>query len=138
MNDVHCYARELAEKRRSVTGQRPTASGSADEQPLPEQSLAAQAHALRVTADLIEHVGIPGLDLTVNPANYDPEISIQVPEDLGTVAERTVLVARLAAAVGGSATRDEGRHPARSWINAHGEIGGHSVKIFAPVSEGQP
>jgi hypothetical protein len=125
------HQRELT-RRDNMTPTGPSSVGKG----LPlDQSLAVQAHALRVTADLIERTGAPGLYLVIHDVDAcSYEISIQVPEYLGTPAERTATVARLAAAVGGTATRDK-RRPGRTtdWIRAAGRIDGHSVRIFTAV-----
>jgi hypothetical protein len=117
----------------------PTAPSSAGKGPLPDQSLAVQAHALRVLADLIENVGIAGLSLVINAIDAGShEISIQVPEYLGSPDERAAAVAQLTAAVGGTAVRNERPGFARSWIIAEGETGGHRVRIFTAIAENQP
>jgi hypothetical protein len=112
----------------------PEITPDTDEGPLPDQSLAVQAHALRATADLIENTGTPGLHLVINAIEAGSrEISIQVPEYLGTPAERTATVARLAAAVAGTAIRNERPGRTRGWISADGKIDGHGVHIFTAV-----
>jgi hypothetical protein len=103
--------------------------------PPPDQSLAVQAHALRALADLIERVGIPGMHLVIDTDDLTHEIVIQVPEYLGSPAERAAMAARLAAAVGGTAARNERPGHTRGWIRAAGKIDGHSVRIFTPVSD---
>jgi len=106
------------------------------EEPAPDdKSLAVQAHALRAAADLIENVGFPGLSLTVSTTDYSPEISIQVPEFCGSPAERTAAVARLAAAVGVTATRTQRPGLSYAWVRAAGETDGHSVCIYTCIDD---
>jgi hypothetical protein len=112
-------------------------AGPADKGLPPDQSLADQVHALRVLADLIEPAGIPGLSLMIDPADRTNGITIQVPTYLGGLAELTAMVARLAAAVGASVTRDE-RPLTRGWVRADGKVDGHRVRIFAAVTADQP
>ena len=101
---------------------------------LPARPLAAQAHALRSAAAFIERAGIPGLHLTVD----GDRIVIQVPADLAGPASRAAAVTWLAAAAGGRAA-PEGR-PGRTpgWIRADGQVAGHPVRIFTPVTEETP
>jgi hypothetical protein len=110
-----------------------TGSPAAQEPVTDEKSLAVQAHALRAAASLIEHAGIPGLSLTVN-ADRDQQITIQVPTYLGSPAERTTVVTRLAAAVGGTTARDAFPGPTRGClIRADGKVDGHTVHIFTGI-----
>jgi hypothetical protein len=91
---------------------------------IPARPLAAQAHALRAAAILIERAGIPGLSLTID----DQRISIQVPELLAGPDARTAAVALLAAVTGGQAAAG-GR-----WVTADGDMAGHPVHIFTPIA----
>ena len=101
---------------------------------LPARPLAAQAHALRAAAAFIETAGIPGLSLTVD----EGQIVIQVPASLAGPAARTAAVTMLAAAAGGQAARDARPGRTRGWIRAEGQIAGHDVRIFTPVTEETP
>ena len=101
---------------------------------LPARPLAAQAHALRAAAAFIEQAGIPGLSLTVDP----DQIVIQVPASLAGPAARTAAVTLLAAAAGGRADRDTRPGGTRGWIRAEGQIAGHDVRIFTPVTKETP
>lgn len=101
---------------------------------LPTRPLAAQAHALRAAAAFLEHVGIPGLSLTID----DDQITIQVPVDLGSPASRTAAVTRLAAAASGHPTPDPRPGPTRGWIRASGQIAGHHVRIFTAITQPAP
>lgn len=103
--------------------------------PHPGESLAVQAHALRALAGLIERVGIPGLHLVIEPDDLTPEIAIQVPEYLGSPAERAAMTARLAIAVGGSAARTERPGHTHGWIRATGKVDGHNVRIFTAIDD---
>jgi hypothetical protein len=115
-----------------------TAPGSAGDGLPPDQSLAVQAHALHVLAGLIENVGIPGLSLAIDDPDFSAdEITIQVPRYLGSPAERTAMVGRLAAAIGATVTRDE-RPITHGWVSANGKAGGHRVRIFTAIAENQP
>lgn len=98
---------------------------------LPARPLAAQAHALRAAAALIERTGIAGLSLTID----DGQITIQVPAHLATPAARTAAVALLAAATGGQATRQARPGPTYGWVHAEGELAGHPIRIFAPIED---
>jgi hypothetical protein len=101
-------------------------------------SPAGQAHALHAAAALTEKTGIPGLSITVD-AEMDEQISIQVPRYLGTPAERTAAVSKLAAAVGGTATREDSRWADGSaWVLAAGATDGHSVRIFTCINNAEP
>jgi hypothetical protein len=100
---------------------------------VPMTSPAAQAHALHAAAILIKKTGIPGLSVTVD-ANLEEEIRIQVPEYLGTPAERTAAVAKLAAAADGTATRkDSDWQDNFAWVLGAGTTDGHSVRIFTSI-----
>ncbi len=92
---------------------------------IPARPLAAQAHALRAAAALIERAGIAGLSLTID----GQRISVQVPQSLAGPGARTAAVALLAAAVGGRASAD-GR-----WVTADGDLAGHPVRIFTPITD---
>ena len=92
---------------------------------VPARPLAAQAHALRAAAAFIEHAGIPGLYLTID----GDRISIQVPADLAGPGARTAAVTLLAVAAGGQVTAS-GR-----WVTADGELAGHPLRIFTPLTD---
>lgn len=98
---------------------------------VPARPLAAQAHALRAAAALIEHAGIAGLALTI-----DDQITIQVPAHLAGPAARTAAVALLAAAIGGTAVRDD-RPSSRTygWVRADGQLAGHAVRVFTAIGK---
>jgi hypothetical protein len=96
-------------------------------------SPAAQAHALHAAARLIENTGIPGLSITVD-ADPGEQITIQVPEYLGTPAERTAAVAKLATAAGGTATREDSRwNDDFAWVLGTGTTEGHNVRIHTTI-----
>jgi hypothetical protein len=97
---------------------------------IPARPLAAQAHALRAAAALIEQAGIAGLSLTI-----DDEITIQVPAGLTGPAARAAAVARLAAATGGRATRNTRPGQTCGWVRADGQLAGHRVHIFTAVQD---
>ena len=100
---------------------------------VPTTSPAAQAHALHAAASLIEKTGIPGLSVTVD-ADPGEQITIQVPEYLGTPAERTAAVAKLAAAAGGTATRENSQWQDKfAWVLGTGTAEGHSVRIHTSI-----
>ena len=101
---------------------------------LPARPLAAQAHALRAAAAFIERAGVPGLSLTVD----DERITIQVPVHLAGPASRAAAVARMAAAAGGRAAREDRPGRALGWIRADGQIAGHHVRIFTAITEAAP
>ena len=101
---------------------------------LPARALAAQAHALRAAAAFIEQAGIPGLSLTIDA----DQIVIQVPASLAGPAARTAAVTLLAAAAGGQAARETRPGPTRGWVRAEGQIAGHDIRIFTPVTEETP
>ncbi len=98
---------------------------------VPARPLAAQAHALRAAAALIEQAGIAGLSLTID----ESQITIQVPADLAGPAARTAAVARLAAATGARAARDTRPGPTYGWIHASGQLAGHPVRIFTAIRD---
>jgi hypothetical protein len=98
---------------------------------IPARSLAAQAHALRAAAALIERAGIAGLSLTIDP----DRITIQVPVHLAGPACRAAAVARLAATAGGRAARDARPGQTRGWVFADGEAAGHTVRIFTAIEQ---
>jgi hypothetical protein len=99
---------------------------------VPARPLAAQAHALRAAAALIERAGIAGLSLTID----DDRITIQVPQHLAAPAARAAAVAHLAAATGGRACRDA-RPGSRTngWVLADGQLAGHAVRIFTAIGQ---
>jgi len=90
---------------------------------------ATTAAAMRAAATLIESTGIAGLSVTCD----DAQVCIQVGEDLGDPAARAGLVARLAAAIGGTAVRADSAGSPFSWVRAEGAIGGLRVHAFTPV-----
>jgi hypothetical protein len=90
---------------------------------------ATTAAAMRAAATLIESTGIAGLSVTCD----DAQVCIQVGEDLGDPAARAGLVARLAAAIGGTAVRADSAGSPVSWVRAEGAIGGLRVRAFTPV-----
>ena len=90
---------------------------------------ATTAAAMRAAATLIESTGIAGLSVTCD----DAQVCIQVGEDLGDPAARAGLVARLAAAIGGTAVRADSAGSPFSWVRAEGAIGGLRVHAFPPV-----
>ena len=98
---------------------------------VPARPLAAQAHALRAAAALIERAGITGLSLTID----DSQITIQVPAHLAGPAVRTAAVARLAAATGAHAARDARPGPTCGWIHASGQLAGHPVRIVTASTD---
>lgn len=100
---------------------------------IPARPLAAQAHALRAAAALIERAGITGLYVVIS----GDQITIQVPEHLAGPAARAAAVARAAAAAGGQAVRDTRPGATRGWVIADGEAAGHAVHIFTPI-QGTP
>ena len=98
---------------------------------VPARPVAAQAHALRAAAALIERAGIAGLSLTIGA-----DILIQVPERLAPPAARAAAVAWLAAATGGRASRDaRPGSGTRGWVVADGQLAGHAVRIFTAIEE---
>jgi hypothetical protein len=111
-----------------------TAPGAGDGGLLPARPLAAQAHALHAAAVFIGQAGIPGLSLTID----DERIVIQVPMDLAGPASRAAAVARLAAAAGGRAVRQDRPGRTLDWIRADGQIAGHHVRIFTAITEETP
>ena len=99
---------------------------------------ATQARALRGAASLIENSSIPGLSITVD-ADPGEQITIQVPEYLGTQAERTAPVAKLAAAVGGTATREASQwNDGSAWVLGAGTADGHSFRIHTSIPDAEP
>jgi hypothetical protein len=98
---------------------------------IPARPLAAQAHALRAAAALIERAGITGLSLTIDTGL----ICIQVPAGLASPAARAAAVARLADATGGQAARDITPGPTFGWVFARGQLAGHPVRIFTPAGK---
>ncbi|MGE5285861.1 MAG: hypothetical protein ACM3ML_01390 [Micromonosporaceae bacterium] len=94
---------------------------------VPARPLAAQAHALRAAAALIERAGIAGPSLTIGE-----QITIQVPARLAGAA-RAAAVEVLAAATGGQAVRETRPGPTRGWVLAEGQLAGHPVQIFTPI-----
>jgi hypothetical protein len=86
---------------------------------IPARPLAAQAHALRAAAALIERAGITGLYVVIS----GDQITIQVPEH--------------PAVAGGQAVRDTRPGATRGWVIADGEAAGHAVHIFTPI-QGTP
>jgi hypothetical protein len=101
---------------------------------LPARPLAAQAHALRAAAAFIETAGIAGLSLTID----EDQILIQVPAALAGPAARTAAVTLLAAAAGGHAARDTRPGCTCGWVRAEGQIAGHHVRIFTPITQDTP
>lgn len=97
---------------------------------VPARPLAAQAHALRAAAALVERAGIAGLSLTI-----DDQITIQVPVSLASPACRAAAVALLAAAAGGRAARDTRPGRTCGWVFADGEVAGHAVRIFTAIGQ---
>jgi hypothetical protein len=97
---------------------------------IPARPLAAQAHALRAAAALIERAGIAGLSLTVD----DDRITIQVPVHLAGPGARVAAVALLAAATGATAARhDRPGSRTHGWVSAEGQIAGHAVRVFTAI-----
>jgi hypothetical protein len=97
---------------------------------IPARPLAAQAHALRAAAALIERAGIAGLSLTVD----DDRITIQVPVHLAGPGARVAAVALLAATTGATAARND-RPGSRThgWVSAEGQIAGHAIRVFTAI-----
>ena len=62
----------------------------------------------------------------------------RVPADLAGPASRAAAVARLAAAAGGRAARDDRPGRTLGWIRAGGQIAGHHVRIFTAITEETP
>lgn len=108
--------------------------GAAGTALLPARPLAALAHALRAAAAFIEQAGIGGLSLTVD----QEQIVIQVPSELAGPAIRAAAVARLAAAAGGRAAREDRPGPTAGRIRARGQVAGHDVRIFTAIKEETP
>lgn len=105
-------------------------TGTAGTGLIPARPLAAQVHALRAAAALIERAGIAGLSLTIGA-----DILIQVPERLAPPAARAAAVAWLAAATGGRAARDTRPGTTHGWVAAEGQLAGHPVRIFTAIEE---
>jgi hypothetical protein len=98
----------------------------------PARPLAAQAHALRAAAALIERAGVAGLSLTID----DDRITLQVPVHTAGPAARAAAVTWLAAATGGRAARDTTPGSrTRGWVFADGQLAGHAVRIFTAIEE---
>ncbi len=98
---------------------------------IPARPLAAQAHALRAAAALIEQAGIAGLSLIIDQS----QITIQVPAHLAGPAARTAAVWRLAAATGAHPARNTRPGPTCGWIQANGQLAGHPVHIFTAIKD---
>jgi hypothetical protein len=96
---------------------------------IPARPLAAQAHAMRAAATLIERAGITGLSLIIDTGL----ITIQIPAALAGPAARTAAAARLAAATGARLARNTTPGPTCGWIFADGQLAGHPVRIFTPL-----
>ncbi|MBV9205532.1 MAG: hypothetical protein JO037_09045 [Actinobacteria bacterium] len=109
----------------------PFAAPAGDGGLIPARPLAAQVHALRAAAALIEQAGIAGLSLTIGTG----PVSIQVPAGLGGPAARAAAVARLAAATGARAVRDTTPGPTFGWVFARGQLAGHPAGIYTPGRE---
>ena len=100
----------------------------------PARPLAAQAHALRAAAMLIEHAGIAGLLVEVDGTAF---ITIRVPDQLGDPAPRAAVVTMLAGAAYEGRTvrsialgcRDRYR------ITGYGLAAGHPVTITTTGTE---
>jgi hypothetical protein len=93
---------------------------------------AAQAHALRAAAALIERAGIAGLSVSVDAA----DISILVPDFSGPLAQRQAAVEQLAATAGArAARRDYPASPILGVIRADGSEDGHPVSIFTVIRD---
>jgi hypothetical protein len=94
----------------------------------PARPLAAQAHALRAAAMLIEHAGITGLLVEVDGTAF---ITVRVPDQLGDPPARAGLVTALAAAAGdGRTVRSIALGcPDRYRITGYGQAAGHPVTI---------
>jgi hypothetical protein len=116
-----------------MTGATPgiTAAAAVPASLVPAGPLAAQAHALRAAAVLIEQAGIAGLSLTIDP----DRITIQVPVSLAGPTCRTAAVAVLAAAAGGRAAADTRPGATRGWVFAEGHAAGHPVRIFTAIEQ---
>lgn len=91
---------------------------------LPARPIAAQAHAMRAAAALVERAGVAGLSVVVD----DDRITIQVPSHLAGSRARAEAVAVLATALGTRPARDT--RGDRGWITADGDLAGHIVRVF--------
>jgi hypothetical protein len=98
---------------------------------IPARPLAAQAHALRAAATLIEQAGVADLMVDVDREG----ITIQVPFYIAGPASRAAVVARLAAATGGRAVRQSAPGRTRGWVFADGRLAGHAVRIFTAIEQ---
>jgi hypothetical protein len=107
-----------------------TAGQPAGQDLVPARPLAAQAHALRAAAVLLEQAGIAGLSVTISRR----EILIQVPERLGSLPARAAVVARLADLAGGQAEVETRPGQTFGWVHADGHAAGHEVHIFTPIA----
>jgi hypothetical protein len=95
---------------------------------LPARPPAAQAHALRAAAMLIERAGVAGLSITV-----DDRIDIQVSAALAGLPARAGAVAALAAA---SCRFMPATASGPGFLVADGHLAGHDVHIFTAVDGG--
>ncbi len=93
---------------------------------IPARPPAAQAHALRAAAVLLQQAGIAGLSVN---AGYG-EISIQVPGHPGSPAGRAAAVARIAVLAGAQAAVDTRPGAACGWVHARGHAAGHDVRVL--------
>jgi hypothetical protein len=109
----------------------PIATPTEADSPAPTQSPAAQAHALRALADLLENTDAGELSVTFSA----DRISIQVPADAACPDTRAARVTLLAKATGGTARRETAPGPTRGWITADGLLAGHAVRIYTPIGE---
>ena len=102
----------------------------------PSRPLAAQAHALRAAALLIEHAGITGLLVEVDGTAF---ITIRVPDQLGSPAARAALVTALASAAGaGRTVRSIALGcPDRYRITGYRQAAGHPVTITTTGAQTQ-
>jgi hypothetical protein len=100
----------------------------------PARPLAAQAHALRAAAMLLERAGVAGLLMTVDGTAF---ITIAIPGQLGDPATRAALVTALAAAADDSETVRSFALGcrARCRITGYGHLAGHPVTITTPPAE---
>ncbi|MCW2880960.1 MAG: hypothetical protein JWQ95_5060 [Sphaerisporangium sp.] len=76
----------------------------------------AQAHALRILADLIDRLALPCLYLTVS----DDRIGVQITPELGDETARIHAVQTLAAAIGGHTARRNDPGPTHGWMFTDG------------------
>lgn len=98
---------------------------------LPARRVAAQAHALRVAAALVERAGVAGLSVVVN----EDRITIQVPAHLAGPAARAGAVAVLATALGARPSCDTNTGGTRGWVIADADLAGHDVHVFTLMQE---